>query len=321
MRGVHILACGLLAAVAFLAGAQEKPLERRLAVDAAASYRIQLFVRSEIEGQQAEAIGAKTYVKPFTRAADAGLAWTATRRIVSLGGDGSAEIEEALDDFEGLAEAGAARDGQAVKLAAALRETLVSWRAPRTLRYRENRTGNVFELKAEGVPALDEAPPRVLTLWLLRALRPAAPLSARPVRFGEDWQEPRKVEILPWSEVRASESGEWLEAPPGTEPAARLHIVQQISGVVASGPEKPPEGTGQARFHGEALNTVSLLDGRLLAATRSATREITWTLAPVEGLPEPPQFRTRLSIEVQIQTCDETPCSISDCNRTSLRQR
>ena len=321
----RILASLFLTVVAPLSGAQEKPLPRRFTVGAAASYRIQLIVRSELQGQQAEAIGAKTYVKAFTRAAEDGLAWTATRRIASLGADGSAEIEETLADFEPALESSgdfsASADEATAKLAAALRKTLETWQGAHTLRCRETRAGNLLELRAEGVPTLGEAPPRVLTLWLLRALRPTAALPDRPVRFGEPWQELRTVDVPPWSDVRASESGEWLDAPLGTVPAVRLHIVQQISGSVASGPEKPPEGASQARFHGEALNTVSLLDSRLLGATRSAAREIIWTLALVEGLPEPPQFRARLSVEVQIEACDETPCSISDRGRLTLRKR
>jgi len=92
----RILASLFLTAMAALAGAQEKPLPRRFTVGAAASYRIQLIVRSELQGQQAEAIGAKTYVKPFTRAADDGLAWTATRRILSVGADGGGRSLQAV---------------------------------------------------------------------------------------------------------------------------------------------------------------------------------------------------------------------------------
>jgi hypothetical protein len=99
-----------------------------------------------------------------------------------------------------------------------------------------------------------------------------------------------------------------LEVPEAPLPAVRLHIVQQLSGTVASGPEKPPEGTAQGRFHGESLNTISLSDGLLLVAPRSATREVTWTLAPVEGLAERPQFAGRLAVQVQIVACNEDPC-------------
>jgi hypothetical protein len=319
--GAHILSWGLLAALAPASSAQEKPLERKFVVDTASSYGIQLIVRSEIHGLQAETIGAKAYVKPFARVAEAGLRWTATRRVVAIRPDGSAEIEEALSDFQDVLGPAAATDDAVAKLTGALRAALEPWKGAHTLSYREMRSGKLLELKAEGVANLGEAPPHVLTLWLLHTLRPAAPLPSVPLRFGEPWQEPHNVDVPPWSGVSASENGEWLQAPLGTEPAVRLHLVQQISGVVASGPEKPPEGEGQARFHGESLNTVSLLDGHLLAATSSATREITWTLSPVQGLPEPPQFRARLSVEVQIEACDETPCSTSDRSHFSLRRR
>ena len=152
-----------------------------------------------------------------------------------------------------------------------------------------------------GAPLLDEAAPQLLTPWLLRALRPSVALPARPVRFGESWQEPRAVELPNWSEVRGAESGEWLEAAGSEEPAARLHVVQEIFGKIQRGAEMSPEGTAEGRFHGESLATIALSDGRLLAATRSAAREITWLLGPVEGLPERPRFRGRLSVEVRIE--------------------
>ena len=80
-----------------------------------------------------------------------------------------------------------------------------------------------------------------------------------------------------------------------------------ISGTVAAGSERFATGTGGAdplsvigRFHGESLVTVSLMDGRLLRATRSATREITWTLVPGEGFEQPLRFQGRLSVQVRI---------------------
>ena len=316
--------CGFVAAQA---APQEKPLQRTFVAGAAQSYRMTLTVHSDVAGQQPVQIGAKAYVKPFSRSAGGVLRWTATRRVVALGADGSAEVEETLDDYEGPGEsafhsdeeAAKVLDEEARKLGAALHETLARWKEKRTLRYGEAPSGQLFELKSDGAPPLEEPAPPVLTLWLLRALRPGVALPATPIRFGEPWQRPRTAQLPNWTDLRGSESGEWFEVQQASEPAVRLHLVQQISGMVTSGTEMPPEGTARARFHGESLNTVSLADGRLLAAARSATREITWKLAPVEGLPEPPEFRGSLFVEVIIQACDETPCLSP--GRSAVRQR
>ncbi len=315
----RILIGSVLSALALPAAAQEKPLERSFFAGAAASYRIQLTVRSEIAGQQTEQIGARAYVRPFSRVVEDGVRWTATQRVLAIGAQGAAEIEETLEDFETLTSSSNADDPETAKLARALRDAMNDWKRARTLRYRESRTGQLLDLKADGVLQLGEAAPPLLSLWLLRALRPAAALPDKPVRFGERWQEPRTAQFPNWAEVRGSESGQWLDVREASEPAARFLVVQQLFGTVVAGPEKPPEGTAQARFHGESLNMVSLSDAHLLAATRSATREITWTLAPVEGLTERPEFRTSLSVQVVIEVCDETPCLSS--GRPALRQR
>ena len=298
----------LLGLLAPLALVQEKPLEGSFSAGDSASYRIKLTVRSEVVGQQTESIGAKTYVQPFSRAAENGLSWTATRRVLVVNADGTAEMEESLGNFGSVADVSASADKETSTLAQSLREALASWGAPRTLRYRETRSGHLLDLKADGAPPLGEASPALLTLWLLRALRPTVALPAPPLRFGELRREPRTAQLPNWAEVRGSENGEWLEAREASEPAVRLHMVQQLSGTIVSGTEKPPEGSAQGRFHGESLNTVSLGHARLLAATRSATREIIWTLAPIAGLPERPQFSGRLAVQVQIEACNGDPC-------------
>jgi len=313
--------------VAALAGAlalplagQDRPLERSFTVGAISRYRVTLRVRTALEGQQPVQIGAKTYVKPFSRAAEGQLSWRATWQVVAVGADGTAQIEEKLDEFDEQMAGSGDDDEEAAKLLNALRATLQSWETGRTLAYREGRTGQLAGLKPEGVPAIGEAAPPLLTLWLLRALRPAAALPATPLRLGEQWQEPRTALLPNWTDERGTESGEWLEVPGAVEPAVQLHVVQQLFGTVVAGEEKPPEGAAQARFHGESLSTLALDDGRLLAATRSAKREVTWTLAPVEGLGERPQFRATLSVEVQIELCNEDQCLASGA-RAALRQR
>ena len=264
---------------------------------------MQLTVRSELEGQQPEKAGEKAYVTPFTRFAEAEISWMCTRRVLAVNDDGSAEIEETQEEFSTIhTRVGSGGAEETARLAEALRAALARWGEKRVLRYRESAAGQATGVSAFGVPLLDEAPPQLLTPWVLRALRPAQALPPRPVHFGESWQEPRSVQLPNWSDVRGSESGTWLEAADAPEPAVRLHVVQQIFGSVTGGADRPDAaGKAEGRFHGESLATLSLGDARLLLATRSAIREITWVLPPVEGLPERPRFRGRLSVQVRIE--------------------
>jgi len=286
--------------------AQEKPLERTLVPGDARRYRVTLKVRSELEGQQTEKIGAKTYVTPVSRVAGATLSWIVTRRTLALDEDKTAQTQETIGAFSEIAfdpPPGADDAEQVKQMREALAAALTKWKSAesRELRFMESTSGQLRGLTTEGAPLLDEPEPRLLTPWMLRALRPTAALPAQPLKFGAGWREPRAVQLPKWSDVHGTESGEWLEAPDARETAARLHIVQQISGKVTGGADSPQEATGEGRFYGESLALISLADGRVLTATRSATREITWTLARVEGLPEPPRFRGKLSVEISIE--------------------
>ena len=287
--------------------AQDQPLERRFTAGAPREFRIQLKVTSHVEGQETVTIGMNAYVKPFTREASATVSWTARVRVASFSAD-SASMEETLDEFETQTPPATTDDPETARLEQALQAALTKWETPQTLRYHVSRAGQATDITAAGAPELGEQTPRVLTAWLLRALRPEASLPARPLRLDEHWQEPRAVTLPDWSNASGSESGQWF-AVTNSNSRARLDIVQQIDATVASGPEKPPEGDASANFHSESLSTVSLDDGSLLSATRSATREISWTLQLVSGLPQPPKFGSRLTVEIQIVSCDENPCT------------
>ena len=304
---------------------QSEALRRSFSTGEVRQYRIALIVRSELEGDATNKIGAKTYVSPFSRGAEETITWRAVRRIVAIGSDGAAEVEEALDNFQAGEVKRFGMVGEDTdKLARALDATLARWTEAgmRTLRYYEARNGEVRSVAPESGPSLGETAPLILTLWVLRALRPAAALPVHPIVFGDRWQEPRVVKLSPWADARAQESGEWVAVPEtaAVEPSARLLTVQQISGMVTSGSEKPPEGTAQARFHGESLATLSLSDGHVLEATRSAMREISWTLAPIAGLAKPPEFRARLAVQIDIKECPGA-CPADDSGRAALRPR
>ncbi|MBZ5702721.1 MAG: hypothetical protein LAN84_12845 [Acidobacteriia bacterium] len=300
--------CGVasLCAMAAALPAQEKPLLRTFAQGAAESYRVEVTVRSELRGVRPETIGAKTYVRPFTQAAEATMTWNAARRIVAVLADGSAEIEETREPVSAAYRCEPEEDPAARKLQEALRVVGAKWEQPLVLRYREARDGHLQGLQAQEAAGFGEEQPRLLTPWLRHALRPSVLLPAAPLRFGERWQRRPQGPVPPWSAVQGAETGEWAAAP-GDAPAATLHVTQELTG------EIPPAGTPGAAavqhepaarrgsFFADALSTVSLLDGSLLSAVRSAARETSWTLAPVEGLPEPPRFAAKLSVSVTIR--------------------
>ncbi len=291
-----------------IARTQQRQLERSFSVGAAHVYRVRLTLRSELAGQRPVSTGAQAYIEPFSRSAEVTLSWRATSRVTAVAEDGAALLEEVLDEFDAAQFRVVPDDDDVRKMSAALADAVRSWTVPRTLRYRETPAGQFSALPPEGVPALGENAPPLLTLWLLRALRPAVTLPGKPIVFGERWQEPRAARLDNWSNVRGIESGEWLDASGSAEPAVRLHIVQQISGQVAAGADMPEAGAAQALFHAESLTTLALLDGRVFSAERSAVREISRTLDAVPGLPDPPRFRARLSVQVQIEDCKVNPC-------------
>ena len=318
MKPISLILAGVLLCGAL--PAQERQFERSFSIGAAHVYRVRLTLRSELEGQRPLPIGSKTYVEPFSRSAEVILSWRATSRVTAVTEDGAAAIEEVLDEFDAPQLHVEPADDEARKISAALAEAVQPWTVLRTLRYRETPAGQLMALPPEGVPALGENAPPLLTLWLLRALRPAVTLPGKPIVFGERWQEPRAAKLANWSNVRGIESGEWLDASGAAEPAVRLHIVQQISGEVAAGADMPEAGVAQARFHAESLTTLALLDGRVLSAERSAVREISRTLEGVPGLPDPQRFRARLSVQVQIEDCNDNPCLVPGGDSAARRQ-
>ena len=304
----------------------EKPLRRTFHAGDEARYRVRLVVHSELEGPGTVKIGSVTYVKPERHSAEARISWTATERVVSVAPDGTAQIREQLDGFGAPvpSEPADANDTESAKLSAAVLHTLAAWGRVRTLDFRVEANGTSKDVAAEGAPELDESPPHLLNLWLLHALRPQATLPEHPVRPGDSWQEPRRVHVAGWENVGAGETDEWLEGPPGDRAAVRLHVVQEISGRVLESGAKPKEHEeereedekGQPaaasakteRFFAESLSTIALEDGRVLGASRSARTEIVEVLPPVEGMPHAPRFRATLSVQVEIESCVESPC-------------
>lgn len=303
---------GLLCAIWCLivvdaAPSQEKVLTRTFSPGAREAYRVDLTIRSEVRGVSAETIGAKTYVKPLLHEAEGTLVWSLTRRVLSVSPEGSAEIEESLDRPSGACPVMQEEGSGASGLQGALQRICESWEEPRTMRYREARDGHVRGLDAVDAPWLSEDSPALLSLWLVRALRPSAILPAEPLRIGEHWRRETHGAAPPWEETRGFESGEWSEAT-GPSAAAILRTTQELAGSIPASKELASMTgvarelqKGGGRFFAESLATISVLDGSLLEARRSASRETTWTLTAVEGLPAPPQFSEKLSVTLTIR--------------------
>jgi hypothetical protein len=286
-------------------------LRRTFVPGAAQRYVVFLHINSLLAGQRPEQIGAKQYVQPFRRSAQGRLSWRVVRRVAGQPGERGAEIEESLDEFS-LGEARIEGDEEAQRMAEALRAAPLAWNQPRTIRYRETLSGQLLGVPPDAAPSLGENAPPLLTLWLLRAVRPTAALPQHPVRFGQRWAGPRVVNFVEWADVAGTESVEWLEAPAAAVPSVRLHVVQQITGKVVAGAERREAGDAAARFYAEMLSTLALDDARLLAAERSASREISWELRNVPGLAEPQHFRAQLSVKVEIHECGNDPCLAAD---------
>jgi hypothetical protein len=316
LRKHSLIMCGVVLLGVAAAQAQSK-LERRFAAGETWRYRVQLTVRSELQGQRAaEGADGKAYAQPFTESVEMSVAWTARRRVLAVvPTDGSADIEEALEEFSEIdVRSGSALDMETREVRDALRNALEHWRSAERhlLNYHETKLGQLTGVPLDESPRLDDWP-LLLTPWLLRAARPTAALPNREFRMGAQWEEPRAVNLADWREVTGTESGQWLAGPTATAtdpPSVRLHVVQQISGDVA-GPKRPDgsaDKIGEGRFHAESLSTLvqagvadpKFAPGLLLAATRSASRETTRVLEPVAGMPEPPRFRARISVQVEI---------------------
>jgi len=286
---------------------QDQPLHVLFSAGATSIFRIQLTVTAHLDGEQTETIGVKTYVAPLTREVKSILTWRAQLRVLTVAADG-AEIEESLAGFSATPAEISAADPASAKMAQALNDALAGWNQERTIHYHETLSGQTTGVPVDAAPPLDEQAPRVLSAWLLRALRPIVVLPARPVVLNDSWQEARSVALPNWSGASGSESGQWLSAASGSKLEIHLDDVQQITATVTAGPEKPPEGAADANFRGESLSTVGLDDGRLVNATRSGARTIVWTLTPAAGLSALPRFSDRLAIEIEIENCDETVC-------------
>lgn len=283
--------------------ALQKPLTRNFTAGAEERYQVAATIRVETRGITTEKIGEKTYAKPYTHEAKGQLSWRSTRKVTALKEDGSTAIFESLDQFrancDGMPESSNAAPG----LQKSVHDTCAEWQTTAQMNYEEEKFGLIRGLPIPaGVHGEDDSP--LLDYWLRRAFRPSVILPKGPLNFG--YQAAHKITNPSGvaSNPEGEELVEWLEAT-SEVPAATLHVSQNLSWTDNprnSGFNNVGGAPGKRQlFYADSLNTISLLDGSLLKATRSATRETKEVLVPVAGLPDVPTFSSKLTITVTIQ--------------------
>lgn len=300
----RLLAFAVLSAGAtqHVASAQQKPLTRIFVTGAEERYQVTVAIRVETHGISTEKVGEKAFAQPYTHQADGQVSWRTTRNINAVGPDGTATVEETLDHFV----ANCVKDSSSESFNAALQKSVqdacAAWQTTVAFNYDEEKLGLIHGL-AQTTAAMLGSDSSLLSLWARRAFRPSVILPKGPLHFGG--RAARRIEnsSVDHRKPQGEESTEWLEAP-GEVPAATLHVSQNLSWI---DPAKKNAATNvgtrpasQQTFYADSLNTISLLDGSLIKAARSATQETKDTLEPVPGLPEAPTFGSKLTITVTI---------------------
>ena len=112
LLSVALLLSGL--ALARIARSQQPdaPLLRTFKAGDVQRYRIELTVRTSADGQRPRQVGRQTYAEQFSESSRGSVAWRATRRVLTVQEDGSAEIEEILDEFSAATASGQLKEEQ-----------------------------------------------------------------------------------------------------------------------------------------------------------------------------------------------------------------
>jgi hypothetical protein len=184
-----------------------------------------------------------------------------------------------------------------------------SWLKAEMIRYTENKSGALRDVSPSAsenaLPPLAETSPPLLSLWLKRAVRPSVILPHLPFEIGATSQQSFEPTSNVLKNAHGSETTEWLDAQ-GETPVATLHVVQQLlwnaTPAAAVRVESHESQTQKDEsFFADSLSTVSLQDGSLLRANRSASRTTSRHVDPVPGLPQPPEFSSKLTVAVTIE--------------------
>jgi hypothetical protein len=281
--------------------AQEKPLTRTFVRGSEEHYQLSVAIRVETHGISTERIGEKTYATPYAHVAEGQLSWRATRQVMAVKDEGRAGIRESLDQFRLSCDSSS--DSTPADLQKSVRETCAGWQTPSLMNYEEDTFGLIRGLP-QGVSELIGPDSPLLSLWLRRAFRPSVILPKAPLHFGDHASHRISNSSGDIANPEGEESVEWLEAPSDT-PAATLHVSQNLSWIDPPKKKTVSDSTGKPNirqlFYADSLNTISLLDGSLIKASRSATCETKELLDPVPGLPDAPEFGSKLTVTVTMR--------------------
>jgi len=284
------------------AAAQQKPLTRNFVAGAEERYQVSISIRVETHGVSAEKIGAKTYANYFTHEANGHISWRSIRKNSSVNADGTAALTESLDHFQSSCDGNPDAKSFDSALQKSVQATCATLLNSTELNYQEEKFGLIRGLP-ESADNLTGSDSSLLSLWARRAFRPSVIFPKSPLHFGD--RAAHRIENLSADRgnPEGEESMEWLEVS-GEVPAAMLHVSQNLSWIDAPGKDLTKNvATRPERrhlFYADSLNTVSMLDGSLFKASRSATHETKDTLDPVPGLPDAPVFGSKLTITVTI---------------------
>ena len=304
-----------LAATIFVASpdllAQQRPLTRHFVAPTEERYQVTLNLKAESHSVATETVAAQTYVTPVVHTAEVKARWSAVRKIFSLQNDGSATIEETVTPgLQHCEEMTQPSDKTDTALQESLKAFCAFWLKTGITRYLEDNRGVLRQAAASAsgnaLPPLAETSPQLLSLWLKRAVRPNVMLPQLELTIGATSQQSFQPASSLLKNARGSETTEWLDSQ-SEVPAATLHVVQQLlwssAGLATPGTEKTTLSPAQKEeaFFADSLSTLSLQDGSLLRANRSASRTTTRHVDPVPGLPQPPDFSSKLTLTVTIE--------------------
>ncbi len=281
--------------------AQQKPLTRAFVAGAQERYQINVAIRVETHGVSTEKVGEKAYTDFYTHEASGEVSWRSTRKISSVNFDGAATIEEFLDHFAANCDKDPTSKSFNAALQKSVREACAGWQTTTSINYEEEKGGLI-----RGLPAASssvDSDSSLLSLWIRRAFRPSVVLPKTPIEFGTRTEHKVGSPSAQETQPKGDESSEWIESQ-SDSPSAIWHVSQNLRWIDPPHQKVPNMPGGKPRmrqlFYADALNTMSLLDGSLLKASRSATRETTELLNAVNGLPDPPAFGSKLTITVTI---------------------
>jgi hypothetical protein len=298
IRRASYLTATLLMASGSLA--QQKSLTRSFTTGTTETYLVLVSIRAETRGISTETVGDKTFIKPFTHEASGRMEWQTVREIGVVNEDGSAAIQERVEKVLMLCTDSRESGGADFELQKSLQLMCGGFERVSTLAYEEEKYGAIHGIPEEAKWLAGQDTPLV-SLWLRRALRPSLILPKEPMRFGV--REEHKVGDAAHAPgtPNGTEASEWTEAG-GESPAVTYHLAQDLAWLApakAAHSAKLPSLPGaRESFYADSLNTVSLLDGSVLIASRSATYETKQVLEPVPGIPDAPEFGSKLTITV-----------------------